>query len=687
MISVQSIENYKASLLPTPETDLRPKTMPEDVQTFNPFAHKLGIVSAAVTNKLADAINTICRHIEFATDERQRELEEERRWVELTPEEEPSAETLDMLDQAYDLARSMRGEIENKDWKPAENAFQWAKQAVVFRNPWEAFEIGFEEMQKSATCSKGLVVLFDDAEATRKAAKGLMQSQVYQNMLSMAKAVCDKAESDLDAKSNKTGNRSADIYRRWAEALRWIVRHEITPKASRVLRELVLDQSLPLAELDNPDWIDPYTGEVDMQITDRVHIKTIQIEEKDEIEVAAAASSEAFNDDDDLEKTLYHLDISTEAMEWDVRDPTWMEIQNDLKPSDEVELLKDNAAVKRFRRAMNKHYNQVLKKGLEREAAAEMVRHNLHAPIRVRDEHTGELVPGKNSEADLLINALNDLAQTHETKDIAYLFLGLQNEFGLEEDEAAQIRIPGSLNNLADWLEIFGDEVMDSLFSTYEPYKYTDKKEEIVEIAAALKEEKEDEPEEQEEAIPLPIGDGEDAAVSYFAEETIREITQRAALDIKGQKRPNIFHHPAFIEGFLRAMSAGSAASYKDSDGVWKSAGVKAGWESWMESFNSTAFRAYQQARRDGLDFEKAKAVFWSSAKANRPKKQDTVTGMIVNAQKVPCGLKLGSGRTIGWNILALKLKGGELIVTDEQRAKLRSMLPTIGQQKVAELL
>ena len=680
MISVQSIEEYKKSLFPTPETDLRPKVLPEDVKTFNPYAQKIGIISANVTNKIADAINTICRHIEFATDERQRELEEERRWIEIAPDEEPSAETLDALDQAYDLARSMREEIENKDWKPAENAFQWAKQAVAFRNPWEAFEYGFAEMQKSATCAKGLVVLLEDAENTRKAAHGIMQVQVHAHLYRMAQMILQAASPEIYPNDDEEHLRPADVYRKWAEAVRFIARHELAPKANMILKDMILAQSLPTAELDNPEWIDPYTGEVDMQITDRINIKNIVIDEKNEAEVAAAASSEAFNDDDDLEKILYHLDISTDAMEWDVRDPMWMEIQNDLKPlQEDIEILKDNKVVKRFRRAMNRHYNQALKKGLDREAAAELVRHNLHTPIRVKDEHTGEIIPGENSEVDLLIAELNGLTNRHEIRDVAYIFLGLQNEFGLEEEDAARVRLPGTLNNLSDWLEIFGDEVLDSVFSTYEPYKYEEKEEEI--------EKPEDETEEQAEAISLPIGDGEDAAASYFAEETIRDIVKRAAKDIEGQKRPNVFHHPAFIDGFLRAMSAGSATSYKDTDGIWKSAGKKAGWEFWMQNFNPTAFKAYQQARRDGLTFEDAKSVFWSATKAHPVKKQDTITGLIQNAQKQPCGLKLGSGRKIGWNILALKLKGGELIVTDDQRAKLKTLLPTIGQQKVAELL
>ena len=612
MFSLKQAAEYVSNLIPTPETDLRPKQLPDDVPTFTPLANNVIILPASVNNKTVDNIDTICQAIEIATDEGQREHEEYLRTVEI--EEELSSDAYDALDRAYDAARTLREEIENPVWTPKGNAFQWAKQAIITRNPWEAFEFAFEDMQKSASCAQGLNVLFSDAERIRKAAPPLVASSILSNMLSMANAVLNAAQNDMRHEENKSGKRPADVYRRWADTLRWIVRHELTSRASRILRELILEQSLPEAELEAPDWVDAYTGEVDMSMADRITIRVPQ-QDKDEIEMAAAQASEGFNSDDDLEKSLYHHDISTEAMEWDVREPTWMEIQNDLRPSEDQEILRENEAIKRFRKEITKTYNKYIKKGMSKEAATELVKHNIHAPIRIEDPNTGEETLGQNSEVDLAIRELNKLAETYETKDIAYIFLGMQNEFGFDEEDAAKIHVAGSPNNLMDWIDLFGDEVMESLYSTFEPYVYkndldTEEKPKVAEV------------EQPQEAIDTPWEDSETATVSYFAEQTIRDIVKSAKKDIEGQVSPNVFRTPEFIEGFLRAMSAGASQTYKDTDNVWRSAGNKAGWEAWMEHFNPTAFKAYQQARRDGLNFNKAKSVFWM---VTRGTKRDTV--------------------------------------------------------------
>ena len=649
MISLQTIEAYKASLIPTPETDLRPRVIPSDVPTFDPLGQgRGGWTVAGIYEKTADLINKVCNFMQFATDERQHELEEERRWFELEGTGEPSEETLEHLDLATDAARTMREQIENKDWKPADNAFQWAKQVVAFRNPWEAFEFGFDDMQKSPSCSDGLVVLFMDAYAIHSQAKALMASNIRSNMVSMAKATVEAVERDMGAQRDVTGKRPADTYRRWAKALRWIIKHELHQPAFRVLREMILDQSLPIAELDAPEWIDPYTCEVDMQISDRVTVKNIETEDVT-LETQAAMHSEGFDSDDGMETELYHTAAMTAESEWDVREPMWMEMQNDLRPSDETRAISGDDAIIKFRSAMKRAVREMNKNGVM--DVEDAVRESMHAPIMIVDQNTGEMFPGSNSQADLAVKALTRLARTHDPKDIATVYIGLEHNFGFYETDAARIHIQGSLNTLEQWLDVFGDELMESFTNDSLGSKPYNEHEEVV----------------------------------RFANETLLNIVEQARKDIEGKVRPNVFHHPVFIEGFLRAMSEGSATTYKDTDGKWRSSGVKAGWENWMRNFNASAFQAYLSTRRDGKDFEKSKSAFWTATKQS--KKVDTITGLMLDTEKVPCGLVLGSGRKIDWKIFGMKLEGNELTITDEQRTKLQPILKKIGLERLASLV
>ena len=649
MITAQSIQAYRDSLIPTPETNLRPRVIPADVQTFDPLGQgKGGWTALGVFDKLGDAINSMCNSIQYHTDIRQQELEEERRWAEIEGSEMPSDATLEALDLAFDAARDMRDKINNKDWTPEDNAFQWAKQAVIARNPWEAFDFAFEAMRKSASCSDGLVVLFADAQATHSHATGLMSSNIRSNMVNMAKRVVEAVQRDMDTEQDTNGKRPADTYRRWAKVLRFIVKHELVTSASRVLREMSLAQSLPMAELDAPEWIDMYTMEVDMQISDRVQIKTADVEET--IETQAAHYSEGFDSEDGLEEATYHTSAMAEASEWDIKVPMWMEMQEDLRPSDETRSISKDSELIRFRSAMKRTVQEMRQNGVKN--VEDAVRDAMHAPIMIVDDHTGELVAGSQSQADLAIKALNRLAKTHEPKDIATIYIGLEHDFGFYETDAVKVRVQGSLNNLERWLEVFGDELMESF---------------------------------THDSIGSQEYD-EHAEVVRFAEDTILKIVDQAKADIAGNPRPNVFQHPVFIDGFLRAMSEGSATTFKDTDGKWRSAGHKAGWEAWMKNFNASAFQAYLKARLEGKDFEASKSAFWTATKQS--KKVDTVVSVIQDkTTKVPSGLVLGSGRRIDWKIFAMKLKGNELTLTDEQRTKLATMLNGIGQGAIASMI
>ncbi len=469
-------------------------------------------------------------------------------------------------------------------------------------------------------------------------------------MVDMAKLVCEACEAAQSGSEAVSGKRPADIYRTFAEALRWINKNELFPKANRLMRELSLEQSLPIAELDAPEWVDAYTGEVDMSMADRINIKPLE-KELDEFEGAALASSEGFDADDELEN-IYHDADFTQVGEWDVRDPMWMIIQNDMKPSDDINELKADPDLRKARKIMKAEYKRTIAFGLCKEAATEMVHHAFYSPIMLRDQNTGELTPGR-TPAEMVLDRLNTLAQSREVKDIAYLFLSFQNEFGFNEEDAALIKVQGSLPTLEDWLEIFGDEVLESLNSTFDP-----------EMTWA-------QIEAQDES--------EHALVVRFADDTIKNIVAQADADAKQLKandphaKVNVFQHPAFVEAFLRSMSMGSSTVYKDTDGKWHNAAQKAGWCAWMEQFNPTAYKAYQAAIKAGKSFDQSKSSFWQATKST--KRLEAIRGILKSGK----GLVLASGREINWAIAALKYKANELVYAEGQKERLAALLLSKG--------
>jgi hypothetical protein len=654
MITSSDIQSYLASIAPVADEKLTLKIYPADVKTFDPYRNSFTPDWIKDMNSgTADLINRICNSIQYHTDEGQRLHEEELLKAVMESDILPTSETVELLDQAALEVETMHEFVVEEKLAPETNAWQWAKEAILLANPWELLENNLDRMVKSPSCAQGMIALFEDAERTMKAQKGheaSFEKQVHSNIVAMCRLVCGALDSATSRSENVTGARQADIYRAFAPVLRWIAAHGFYARAKLDLRELEADQSMPFGELDAPDWIEGYTGEVDLKITERVQV-TVSEKDQDTTEAASLATSESFDEDDELETDFYHSLWNTEAAEWDIRDPMWMTIQEDLKPSEDIHELKRVYNLSRPRAIVKKEFEDSRRRGLSKEAAIEMCHHVFRKPILYEDKNTGEMIPGLSPQ-QMVLAELNRLAQTREVKDVAYLFLSYQNDYMLDEEDAASIKIQGSLPTLEDWLAIFGDEVLDSVQSTIEP---------------------------DNEYHPIERSDdGEHAQVAIFATKAIDEIIKRASQDADKQKasdpraRINAFQHPVFLRAFLNAMSLSSATIYKDTDGEYRSLAQKAGWEAWLENFNAEAFKAYLEARKSGKSFEQAKSAFWAAAKTAPVKKQETIKSL------KSTGLILGSGREVNWGIAVLKVKAGEIDFEDKQ-TKLKEILSSKG--------
>lgn len=92
--------------------------------------------------------------------------------------------------------------------------------------------------------------------------------------------------------------------------------------------------------------------------------------------------------------------------------------------------------------------------------------------------------------------------------------------------------------------------------------------------------------------------------------------------------------------------------------------------------------KAYAAAWANAPHKSPAWRAFWQKCRPDVPRPQEHIKAIRGNYS----GLVLNSGRVIDWNIAAMKLRNNELVITPEQKEKLRTMLTQKGMRNCPEL-
>jgi len=273
---------YRTAYAPVPDEKLR--TVEKNTPVFYPLFKSLGNTAMGIFSPSQDAINRMCNSIEYHTNARIQERLEES-YIQTSEEVIEDLIEGDHITITPDLEVAV----------PEGNALQWARQVVMLRNPWEALDLSFPQIQLSETCSEGLIVLMQDALRIANECHGLMQTMVLGNLKDMARLILRAAKSDFarfeqeEREKMPHEKKAIELYRKWHSALAWIgsqKKADIFPYLAVQAAGWVTDlQSASLNELENPDWIQSYTGEVDMTKEDRI---TVKVGEGDEITAYAA---------------------------------------------------------------------------------------------------------------------------------------------------------------------------------------------------------------------------------------------------------------------------------------------------------------------------------------------------------------------------------------------------------------
>lgn len=472
-----------------------------------------------------------------------------------------------------------------------------------------------------------------------------------QRVISMSEQVLHEARFEMNELEDERYNsreenrkmsyadieRPESIYRRWMRPLRWIKENGTCINAQEcadLIRDIMEEQTLPFTELDNPDYVDSYTGEIE-------EVERIQFQAPEDHE---GDFSEAFDSEDGMDEEFYdEYDVkpwTLEEMQQDFQAQNFSYLSRDIRPlaqelrtaiSETLQSTREKHFAD-FRIEVNKLDMKKRQEYLDAKEDIESVFFGKELPEERRKKvMLLKLVPGflkgifaetredvRNSpEANAYLLKLQEYIDRGEfAVDVALLFLSLQHGLCFEEFDAKAVRLLEG-TNLFDYIEDYEDEILENVNN------------------------------------PSGIRSEEPsrAFIDAFCEDTIKAYAALGKPSFKAA--PDT---PQFIEGVIRA-----ASTLRDVSSVKLNAAGYEAWRYWMSHQGNEAFH-FQ--RSQGADYKTAMREFWKFA--NKTPRIATIRST---------GLVLTNGRVVDWKIAALKLTKHEIELDQRDALKLAQSL------------
>jgi hypothetical protein len=554
---------------------------------------------------------------------------------------------------------------ERDRWLGSQDAVAWIKSELTNCQPWQV--LADRDIFRMNRSDAGMILILDRMNELVGNADNETEFKHLDRMFDTIQLeICRKASKELSAyetaREGSKGLRPSDIFRRWALPLRWINDHQGPQLAFDILRDIELEATMPIGELECPEWIDGYTGMTDPGYSPVE--KKIAAEINDGVE---PSPSESF----DSEEEMFANELEDSRSDWVA--PVWAQAQQDGLPDDELINLQNEFApltqclsneIDRQIKRVNKmqitwvsqmvadvypdienlmcqrisdnvlnyrkpNYPSLIEAS---EFAWKMFSKEQKDNIRdmrgatYENVHEGIL---ESSAVEEILHFLNEKAQTENTANVAVLFLSVQHGYGLDDDHAEQIELTGQYATLADWFEDYSDNLVEMLSgkSSWERRETTR------------------------------------ADIEAFSERTIKMF----AAQFGDKSAQQIDHRPEWIKGYLTAFSNGAKSSFE---------AVASAWESWRTETSLDGNAAYHQALSVGATPKDAMKAFWSIANRKEVRPKEKVV------QATQAGLVLSSGRKVDYHIAALKYKANELETTPEFIEKLTASLKKMGWGK-----
>ena len=421
---------------------------------------------------------------------------------------------------------------------------EWANNMLADRNPIEVLEAYAHPI----TCHPAGAIIIEkciqDAMRVADAYHSIgtrhgfeaVEAWVIKNSLKFIKEI-----------DGKRGHQPADAYASGSSPCACLQNLGST-KAKPIIRELLEMQSMPYGELDNPDFIDQMTGE----IQEREYI-TVRSSTLEGAELDAQLNSESYNDD--LDDQEMWDDPLVEAAE-----PTWKLIADEEKSSPQAmfELKGKAAALKKFYLSI---YEPVRSSdgSIDHEATAESLRDQIRA----------------SREFKALFRTIVQLASEYPAKDILQAFISVNNDYMLDDEDAFSIPVSGAgCANLGEYmLTEEGETILDGIIVT----DFMGNKGEV---------------------------SAED--IAKFSDEYLQEFLAACPVDDKDIKKTR-----AYNEGYMAVMLNSKNITRRLPDGTWENLAIATGYEYYRAHKSPEGNVAFHAAIRAGKDVKEAMREFY----------------------------------------------------------------------------
>lgn len=409
----------------------------------------------------------------------------------------------------------------------------------------------------------------------------------------------------------KNSPRPADLYRKWAKRLRELA----SPEAKELLREIQLETTVPYNELESPDWIDSYTGDIisddncwncnqpvpvgmnKCPVCEHVQISELKSADlPDWTHFLVTRMPDAYKDEESAEKAIkasaQWVGVEEEIYILEDRGyepPTFSE---SIFTTDELDFMRD-----------------------EIEPLAEALRRRIHYSVQLSgtQEMIQERVRGSLEAKNYLQMCQNMIDRGEVEQDVFMLIRPFTHSYGFLEEDWATIKIKDNArHNLYEWAVDFEDLINYS-----------------------------------EEASPLAHTYTSENEIRDIAEKFLEELVDQIPVD--GDRTPfapglnPILRSRHYVEGFLRAQINESPNPSLEA------------WSHWRRKTSPEGSLAYEQVLKKTSNRKQAMSAFWREAiKAGdvmpKPKQIESV---------FKNGLKLKGGRKVSWST-AIKIAQSE---------------------------
>lgn len=592
-----------------------------------------------------------------------------------------------------------------KAMEPQENALDFIKACTLDITPipeWNILEFRFDEIRQKPGCSHAFrwllrrVARFCPDYSSRffpNPGLDLITRKLYE----MIDRIANRAllELDLYDQREENASRPADIYRAYGLALRYAAEDLGSFQACDALSRLMLASPLPVDELENPDWIDPYTGEADSEYVQiRVKEPTSEVsgdgnlpqmiadllanmdkEEASAFEEMLKIRGSSLDDYWAQFKEAQRSGYSDLAEPEDEQDePEFDVIEKDFQFSEDLKVNFENVAeLQKLLMLQLDALRQFVRAAAEQASKC----FALGQGFDFKFLHQKFL---KYPATRALIEQMTKLACTKKylPRDLMAVLLPFQNSFAFWEDDLYLIRIPyDSGYTMAHWYQIHGDDYLEQ-FLAKEEVDYGDPQvnRQVGKIRFIPREEPG--PADLDEFTWKVVFEQtdrynkcEERRVLWAAEKRWPALIQKymktylverflySDAPLHGnmpmfrpvEYKPDAKWHPAYVTAEVETAILGEGGS---------TSAQAAGWNAWRDSIDPDANRTYQFHRRHGMNHAEAMNKFWEVVKSNRNRIKS------VNQK----GVILQSGRQIDWGIFLLKLKANEISMTINEMSR-----------------